>query len=432
MERKIEKKLVDWKHCSSRLPLILQGARQVGKTFSLLQFGRKSYKNTAYFNFESSNELHAIFDRDLSPSRILRELSAYASAPISPGDSLIIFDEIQACERALTSLKYFTEEAPEYHLIAAGSLLGVTINRKNHSFPVGKIQFLTMHPLDFEEFMMAQGKEHAITIIRDSYERNEACSLHDSFLDEYRTFLGIGGMPQVVHEFIRTRDHNMVMAMQKNIIDAYIADMAKYAGPSETVKIIAAFKSVPAQLAKENRKFQYKIIKSGARAVHYESALDWLSASAMTIKCAKTSVGQVPLNAFAEPGSFKLYMADTGLLCAGFGISPKVLQGESPAWQGIKGALTENYIASALVSNGYAPYYWESEGKAEIDFLLQTQHGAVIPVEVKSAENVRSKSLHQFISRYSPQFSIRISAKNFGFENKIKSIPLYSAFCINL
>lgn len=431
MERKIEKKLIDWKHSPSRLPLILQGARQVGKTFSLLQFGRKSYKNTAYFNFESSSELHAIFDRDLSPSRILRELSAYASAPIIPGDSLIFFDEIQACERALTSLKYFTEEAPEYHLVAAGSLLGVTINRKNHSFPVGKIQFLTMHPLDFEEFMMAQGKEHAITIIRDSYERNEACSLHESFLDEYRAFLGIGGMPQVVHEFIRTRDHNMVMAMQKNIIDAYIADMAKYAGPSETVKIMAAFKSVPAQLAKENRKFQYKYIKSGARAVHYESALDWLSASAMTIKCTKISGGQVPLNAFAEPGSFKLYMADTGLLCSGFGISPKVLQGESPAWHGIKGALTENYIASALVSNGYTPYYWESEGKAEIDFLLQTQDGLVIPVEVKSAENVRSKSLHQFISRYSPQFSIRISAKNFGFENRIKSIPLYSAFCID-
>jgi predicted AAA+ superfamily ATPase len=431
MERKIEKQLVDWKNSSSRLPLILQGARQVGKTYSLLQFGRKYYKNTAYFNFESSNELHAIFDRDLSPSRILRELSAYTSEPMIPGDSLIIFDEIQACERALTSLKYFTEEAPEYHIAAAGSLLGVSVNRKRHSFPVGKIQFLTMHPLDFEEFLLAQEKDKAVSIIRDSYESNEACSLHETFLDDYRVFIGVGGMPQVVNEFVRTRDYNMVMAMQKNIIDAYIADMAKYAGPSETVKIIAAFKSVPSQLAKENRKFQYKIIKSGARAVHYESALDWLSASAMVNKCIKVSQGRVPLNAFAEAASFKLYMADTGLLCAGYGISPEVFQRDSTAWQAIKGALTENYVASALVSNGYTPYYWESDGKAEIDFLIQTRNGAIFPVEVKSAENVRSKSLIQFISRFTPQFSIRISAKNFGFKNKIKSVPLYAVFCID-
>jgi uncharacterized protein len=431
MERKIEKQLVDWKNSSSRLPLILQGARQVGKTYSLLQFGRKYYKNTAYFNFESSNEIHAIFNRDLSPARILRELSAYTSEPMIPGDSLIIFDEIQGCERALTSLKYFTEEAPEYHIAAAGSLLGVSINRRSHSFPVGKIQFLTMHPLDFEEFLLARGKNQAVSVIRDSYEKNEACSLHETFLDDYRVFIGVGGMPQVVNEFVRTRDYNMVMAMQKNIIDAYIADMAKYAGPSETVKIIAAFKSVPSQLAKENRKFQYKIIKSGARAVHYESALDWLSASAMVNKCTKVSQGRVPLNAFAETSSFKLFMADTGLLCAEYGISPEVFQRDSTAWQAIKGALTENYVASALVSNGYTPYYWESEGKAEIDFLIQTQNGAVFPVEVKSAENVRSKSLIQFISRFTPQFSIRISAKNFGFENKIKSIPLYAVFCID-
>ena len=431
MERKIEKKLVNWKNSSTRLPLILQGARQVGKTFSLLLFGRKYYKNTAYFNFESSSELHGIFDRDLNPSRILKELSAFTSEPIIPGDTLIIFDEIQACERALTSLKYFTEEAPEYHLSAAGSLLGVSINRQRHSFPVGKIEFMTMHPLDFEEFLLALGKDKAISMIRDSYESNEPCSLHETFLDDYRVFIGIGGMPQVVNEFISTRDYNMVMAKQKDIIDAYIADMAKYAGPLETVKIIAAFKSVPAQLAKDNRKFQYKIIKSGARAVNYESAIDWLSASAMITKCIKVQTGQAPLTAFAEASSFKLYMADTGLLCAGYGISPEVFQSEPQAWQGIKGALTENYIASALVSNGYIPYYWESKGKAEVDFLIQTKLGVVIPVEVKSAANVRSKSLQQFISKYNPQYSIRISAKNFGFENKIKSIPLYAVYCID-
>jgi len=262
MERKIEKKLVNWKNNSSRLPLILQGARQVGKTYSLLQFGRKYYNNTAYFNFESRSELHNIFDRDLSPARILRELSAYTSEPIIPGGSLIIFDEIQACERALTSLKYFTEEAPEYHIAAAGSLLGVTINRKNHSFPVGKIQFLTMHPLDFEEFLLARGKDQAVSVIRDSYEKNEACSLHETFLDDYRIFIGVGGMPQVVNEFIRTRDYNMVMAMQKNIIDAYIADMAKYAGQSVTMKIIAALKASRPNLQRRTGSFSIKSLKA--------------------------------------------------------------------------------------------------------------------------------------------------------------------------
>ena len=261
MERKIEKQLVDWKNSSSHLPLILQGARQVGKTYSLLQFGRKYYKNTAYFNFESSNELHAIFDRDLSPSRILRELSAYTSEPMIPGDSLIIFDEIQACERALTSLKYFTEEAPEYHIAAAGSLLGVSINRKSHSFPVGKIQFLTMHPLDFEEFLLARGKNQSVSVIRDSYESNKPYSLHETFLDDYRVFIGVGGMPQVVNEFIKTRDYNMVMAMQKNIIDAYIADMAKYAGTSETVKIIAAFKVSRRNWQRKTGSFSIKSLK---------------------------------------------------------------------------------------------------------------------------------------------------------------------------
>ena len=206
--------------------------------------------------------------------------------------------------------------------------------------------------------------------------------------------------------------------------------MAKYAGPSETVRIMSAFNSVPAQLAKENRKFQYKIIKSGARAFHYASAIDWLVASATVNKCTKVTEGRVPLTAFAETGSFKIYMADTGLLCASYGISPVVFQRESEAWQSIKEALTENYVASALTGNDYTPYYWESEGKAEVDFVIQTQSGEVIPVEVKSSDNVRSKSLQQFISKYTPSWSMRISAKNFGFENNIKSVPHYAVFCV--
>ena len=430
MERNIEIQFLNWKNSPSRLPLVLQGARQVGKTYSLLQFGRKHYKNTAYFNFESSHELQAIFERDLSPERILRELSAFTSTALIPGDTLILFDEIQACERALTSLKYFAEEAPQYHIASAGSLLGVAINRSSHSFPVGKVQVLTMHPLDFEEFMLAQGKHEAIELIRNCFDSNEACSLHESFLDEYRIFIGVGGMPQVLNEFFASGDYNMVMALQKNIIDAYIADMAKYAGLSETVKIMAAFKSVPAQLAKENRKFQYKIIKSGARATNFESAIDWLVASATVNRCVKITEGRFPLTAFAESASFKVYMADTGLLCACYGISPLVFQRETAAWQAIKGVLAENYVSSALTCNGHKPYYWESEGKAEVDFVIQTHTGEIIPIEVKSSDNVRSKSLQQFISRYQPPWSMRISAKNFGFENNIKSIPLYAVFCV--
>lgn len=430
MERAIETQLVNWKNSLNRLPLILQGARQVGKTYSLLRFGKRYYRNIAYFNFESSREVQGVFSRDLSPSRILRELSAFSATALNPDDTLIIFDEIQACERALTSLKYFAEDAPQYHLVAAGSLLGVAINREQYSFPVGKVQVLNIYPLNFEEFMLAQGKEGGISLIRECYKNDEYCSLHETFLDEYRKFLVVGGMPQVVNEFLTSGDYNFVMSLQKNIIDAYIADMAKYAGTSETVRIMAAFNSIPSQLAKENKKFQYKTIKSGARASHYESAIDWLTASATVIKCLKISEGRAPLNTFTENGSFKMYMVDTGLLCACYGISPLALLNESSAWLTIKGVLAENYVATVLHRNGFTPYYWESGGKAELDFIIQNQSGEVIPIEVKSSENVRSKSLQQFITRYNPATSLRISAKNFGFENNIKSVPLYAAFCI--
>ena len=431
MERKIEKQLLDWKNSLTRLPLILQGARQVGKTYSLLQFGRRYYKHVAYFNFESSLELHSIFDRDLTPTRLLRELSALTSAALIPGDTLIVFDEIQACERALTSLKYFAEEAPQYHIAAAGSLLGVAVNRESHSYPVGKVELLTLYPMDFEEFLLAQGRESAVEVIRECYHSNLPCSLHQSFMDLYRIYIGVGGMPQVLNEFLVSGDYNFVMALQKNIIGAYISDMAKYAGATETVRIMAVFNSLPAQLAKENRKFQYRIIKSGARAYQYETAIDWLTASSTVCKCLKITKGEAPLISYCESDSFKIYMADTGLLCSCYGISPIVFQQESNAWQSIKGILAENFVANALAANHFIPYYWESEGKAEIDFVIQNQSGDVIPIEVKSSDNVRSKSLQQFVTRYNPPWSLRISAKNFGYENNIKSVPLYAAFCLS-
>jgi uncharacterized protein len=430
MERKIAKQLAEWKNALHRKPLLLKGARQVGKTWSLLDFGKKHYKNVLYFNFESNKDLHGIFDRDLAPGRLLNELSAYAGQSILENESLIIFDEIQACERALTSLKYFEEEAPAFHVAAAGSLLGVAVKRNNYSFPVGKVDILSMYPLDFDEYLLATGNEKLLPIIEECYENDSPCSLHNKLLDIYKQYVFTGGMPKVVHEYASSGDLNLVVAEQKNIANSYVADMAKYADPQETVRIMSAYNSLPSQLAKENKKFQYKIIKTGARASNYESAIDWLEAAGLVIRCEKVSSARFPLKTQAERSFFKLYMHDTGLLCALMGIPPNAFLSDLPGMDYIKGAIAENYVATVLKANAYNPYYWESQGKAEVDFLIQTRSGDIIPVEVKSSENVRTKSLQQFVSRYKPPLSIRISAKNFGFENRIKSVPFYAATCI--
>jgi len=430
MERKIVEKLLKWKSNLSRQPLIISGARQVGKTYSALMFGKKYYKNTVYLNMEDSREIQAIFERDLKPERIIRELSVLSGQSIFPEDTLIIFDEIQACERALTSLKYFCENAPEYHIIAAGSLLGVAMNRKNYSFPVGKVDLLPLYPLDFEEFLLATGNESLIMLIKECYKDFSPLSVHEKALDLYKIYLIVGGMPKAVQEYIRTNDFNFVIATQKAINDAYIADMAKYATASETTKIMAAWSSIPAQLSKENKKFQYKVIRSGARAYDYETPLDWLKFAGIINKCIRITEGKLPLTAYADNDSFKVYMMDTGLLCSKFGIAPNVILSGLPSFDGFKGALAENYVCQALVVNGFIPYYWASPGKAELDFVLQDSEGNIIPLEVKSTDNVRAKSLNQFISQYQSDVAIRTSTRNFGFENGIKSIPLYAMFCL--
>ncbi len=430
MKRKMYDKLLEWKRSCNRMPLVLYGARQVGKTYTALSFGKEHYKNTVYINLEDSLEIAGIFERDLNPERIIRELSAKSGQTIFKGDTLIVLDEIQACERALTSLKYFCENAPEYHIIAAGSLLGVAVHREKYSFPVGKVDMLTLYPLDFEEFLWALDKSDLVELIGNAFETNEPLSLHDTALDLFRTYLIIGGMPRAVLEYRERQDFNFVIAAQKTLNDAYIADMAKYATPMETTKIMAAFNSIPAQLAKENRKFQYKVIKSGARAYNYETPLDWLKTSGVIIKCHKVNEGKLPLTAYVDSASFKIYMTDTGLLCSKFNIPPNAVLVDTPSFSGFKGALAENYVCAALTIKGHTPFYWESQGKAEVDFIIQDQNGNIIPVEVKSSENVKSRSLAQYVNRYTPPYSIRISAKNFGFENGIKSVPLYAVFCI--
>ncbi|MBT3209189.1 MAG: ATP-binding protein [Bacteroidetes bacterium] len=430
MERKIEKNLLEWKDSPNSLPLIIHGARQVGKTYSILEFGKKYFKNVLYFNFESNSELTKIFDKDLKPERILNELSVFSGKSILEHESLIFFDEIQASEKTLTSLKYFAEQSSQFHIIAAGSLLGVAINHENYSFPVGKVEMQTLYPMDFEEFLWAIQEKNAVEIIRESYRNNSECSLHQHFIDLYKIYLCTGGLPQVVKEYMDKGDFDFVSIIQKNINDAYIADMTKYVSPTETIRIMAAYNSIPAQLAKINKKFQYKIIKSGARANQYELSLHWLNASGIVVKCLKTTAGKFPLSLHAENNSFKIYMNDSGLLLSKFGVSANAIMSGNEGFNNIKGILAENYVANSLVINGYVPHYWESKGKAELDFVIQTKNGEVIPIEVKSSENVRSKSLQQFVLQYKPLFSIRISLRNFGFENNIKSIPLYACFCI--
>lgn len=430
MERKIIEALKEWKANPKRMPLLLGGARQVGKTYTALTFGKQYYKNTAYFNMEDSQEIISIFERDLDPARIIRELSVKSGENIFPGDTLIIFDEIQACERALTSLKYFCEKAPEYHIIAAGSLLGVALKREKYSFPVGKVDMMTLFPLDFEEFLWATGNKKLCALIKDSFASFTPLSLHDTALDLYKAYLVVGGMPKAVSEYVDTHDFDFVTAAQKTLNDAYIADMAKYATPQDTTRIMAAWGSVPAQLSKENHKFQYKVIKSGARAYEYETAIDWLKAAGMINVCARVTEGKMPLSAYADNDSFKIYMMDTGLLCSKFGIAANVVLSSPYSFDGFKGALAENYIMQALTVNGFDPYYWSSPGKAELDFVMQDRGGNILPLEGKSADNVKAKSLRTFVKLYEPPYAIRVSAKNFGFENNIKSIPLYALFCL--
>lgn len=431
MERKMSKKLLEWKNDKEKTPLIVYGARQVGKTYTILSFGKENYKNVAYINFEDNSEISKIFEQDLEVERIIKEISVKLGITILEEDTLIFFDEIQACERALTSLKYFAESETKYHVIAAGSLLGIAINRQKYSFPVGKVKMLTLYPLDFEEFLWALDKKDLANMIREAFEQDKEFSLHSLANEYYRLYLAIGGMPRAILEYKEKQDMDFVTAILKDINNSYIADMAKYANPTETTKIMAVYNIISAQLAKENKKFQYKLIKSGARAYEYEMAINWLNASGIINQCIKTREGKLPLSAFIEPESFKIYMSDVGLLCNKFGIPANIVIVENDNMNDFKGALAENYVCNSLVQCGLKPYYWESNGKAEVDFVVQDKKGNIIPIEVKSSIHTRSKSLNVFKNLYKIPYSIRISTKNFGFENNIKCIPLYSVFCLD-
>lgn len=431
MYRKIFEQMKKWKNSDVRKPLIIYGARQIGKTYSMLEFGEAEYDNVAYFNFENSSELISVFEKDLTPKRIIEELSILKGVSIIPGRTLIIFDEIQACEKALTFLKYLNEDANEYHLIAAGSLLGLALNRGNFSFPVGKVDIINMYPMTFDEFLMALNENELINAIINAYNEMGPLSdaVHNKALKLYRTYLCVGGYPEVVARYIEKKDFDYVRAVQGNISDAYIANMAKYSTPSDTVKAIAVYNSLPSQLAKENSKFMYSVIGSSARAKDYESAISWLISAGVVIKCNKVLEGNIPLKIYEDILSFKLYYSDVGLLSMKTAISANNIAYNLNISDKMRGILAENYVAQELSAKGIVPYYWVSNNQAEIDFIIQMNDYAV-PVEVKSADNVRARSLGIYRNKFNPEYAMRISTKNFGFENKIKSIPLYAVFAL--
>lgn len=433
MERFMIQELLEWKNTAkNRLPLVLYGARQTGKTYVLQQFGRDYYKNCIYVNFERMPVVAEYFDGDLKPDRLIRFLEGYFGTEIIPEQTLLIFDEIQACERALTSLKYFAEEAPEYHVAAAGSLLGVALHREKYSFPVGKVVMKTLYPLRFDEFLEALGKKHLAELIREHYRSMEEMprQTHLELMDLFRNYLFIGGMPAVVRKYVEEQSLVNLPEMQNMILNAYTADMAKYSSPGECTKIQNAFRSLPAQLAKDNKKFQYKLIRKGATAGLFGDSIAWLVMAGVALECDKVTRGEIPVAAFRDVSSFKLYMGDVGLLSAFTGIMPEniIRQELSDAY---KGALTENYAAQTLKAAGYQLYYWESDSpQAEVDFVIQ-KSGKGIPVEVKSDQNVHARSMKHFVNRYHPEHAIRLSARNFGMDdNGVMSVPLYAAFCI--
>ena len=431
MYRKIISYLEEWKSSQHRKPLILQGARQVGKTYSILEFGRTHYENVAYFNFETDPKLNETFAENISPDYLIPILSHIAGVSIVREKTLIVFDEIQLCERALTSLKYFCEEAPGYHIIVAGSLLGVAANRANFSFPVGKVDMKTLYPMDMEEFMLALGENDLVARIKESFASDTPlpAALHDAAMQLYRQYLVIGGMPECVRQFVDTRNYILVRHTQDTILASYLNDMSKYNNLNQIKKTRLAYDNITVQLSKKNTRFQYKLIKKGSRASEFENAIEWLCLSGIVSQVYKVENVRKPLENYREIDSFKIYVSDLGLLCAKKGLAANDILYMVEELNDFKGGMTENYVNVQLTINGYTTYYWESDRGAEVDFVIQRE-GQLIPVEVKSADNTKAKSLKVYMDTYNPAYAIKLSARNFGFEDGKKTVPLYAAFCI--
>jgi hypothetical protein len=420
-----------WKESPHRKPLILQGARQVGKTYSILEFGRTHYDNVAYFNFETNPKLNKTFEENISPDYLIPILSHIAGKTIVREKTLIVFDEVQLCERALTSLKYFCESAPDYHIIVAGSLLGVAVNRVKFSFPVGKVDMKTLYPMDMEEFLIALGEEQLVKQIRECFQTDTPmpAALHDAAMEFYRQYLIVGGMPECVMQFKNTKDYILVRHTQDTILASYLNDMSKYNNLNEIKKTRLTYDNITVQLSKQNTRFQYKLIKKGGRASEFENAIEWLCLSGIVSQVYKVEQVKKPLENYRDIDAFKIYVSDLGLLCAKKDLTATDILYMVDEINDFKGGMVENYVEVQLTINGYKTYYWASKRGAEIDFVIQ-RNGQLIPLEVKSADNVKAKSLNVYMDTYKPAYAIKLSTKNFGFENGKKTVPLYAAFCI--
>ena len=429
LKRKAEESLRVWKDRPNRKPLLIKGVRQCGKTHLLRTFARTLFDDVAYVNLENDPSVRADFSHSLDPHVIIRSLETRAETRIRPGSTLIVIDEIQTCEEAVTSLKYFCEDAPEYHIAAAGSLLGIAINRERSSFPVGKTEILEMFPLDFEEFLWGTGRQALADAIREAFlsMRPLTPGIHETALGAYREYLVVGGMPEAVRTYVNTGSLIDVAEEHRIILDGYSSDTNKYADAKLSSKIRACFDSIPAQLAKDNRKFQYKVVARGGNASLFADALDWLTLSGTVRRCTLASMIESPLEAFVDPASFKVYLSDTGLLVSKTGAQrADILAGLGSTFAG---ALTENCVAQELSAKGYPLHYWASNNRAEVDFVIERQ-GCLSAVEVKASENTRARSLSSLKGRAGVDRLVRLSAKPFGNSGGILAVPLYAAFCL--
>jgi len=425
MERDAMQALIRWKNKQDRKPLIIRGARQVGKTWLMKEFGKNEYAQTAYVNFENSKLLQTLFVDNFDIQRIITALQIESGVQIESETTLIIFDEIQEADGAITSLKYFYENAPQYHIIAAGSLLGVALH-KHTSFPVGKVSFLDIHPLTFQEYLLALGQQPLLNLLK-SGDWSMIKSFKDKYIQFLRQYYYIGGMPAAVLSFSKENDFKEVRTIQKEILSAYEQDFSKHA-PNEIVpRIRLLWNSIPAQLAKENRKFIYGAVKPGSRSKDYELALAWLIDCGLVHKVSRASKPGIPLKAYEDFGAFKLFIVDVGLMGAMGDIDVKTLLAGNSIFEEFKGALTEQYVLQQLIMNSdIAIYYWSAEkSSSEIDFLVQYS-GIVVPIEVKAEENLHAKSLKSFCVKYSPSKAIRTSMSDFRKENWMTNLPLYA------
>ncbi len=424
MKRSIMNTLRAWKNLPKRKPLILMGARQVGKTFVLKKFGEQEYTNTIYLNFENNPRLCKLFDASLDPKMILKALSIEMNAEILAGKTLLFFDEIQECPNALNSLKYFCENAPEQHIAAAGSLLGVKLAHVK-GFPVGKVQFLSLYPLSFLEFLEALNETRLKTFIAELNSLEPLPpNLHEKLLMHFKEYLFVGGMPEAVAEYIDSQNVSKVREIQTAILNAYSLDFAKHAPKEHIMKINQVWGSIPSQLAKENKKFIYSAVREGGRAKEFEVALQWLMEAGLIYKVPLISTPKIPLSAYTDLNAFKVYLVDVGLLGAMSNLSAKTILHENELFQEFRGAIAENYVAQELIHSEYALFYWTSEGKAELDFIIE-QDDAIYPLEVKSGNSSKKKSLRVYGDTYHPKMLIRSSPMNLKKDGVILNCPLY-------